>query len=173
MTDLAVPAIEDAARVLKEASSVSLACHVNPDGDALGSLFGLAFGLEKLGKTVYPTWGDESIEVPPSYRFMPGSEQLVQAADVPACDVFVALDCGGIDRLGSLEPYAKEASVSINIDHHPGNDNFATYNLVVPEASSTAELVAALFDELGVTIDDAIATCLYVGLVTDTGRFSY
>lgn len=173
MTELSIPQLDDAVGALKEAQTISLACHINPDGDALGSLFGMTLGLEKLDKTVHPSWGESPIEVPPSYRFMPGADRLVQPDTMPACDVFVALDCGGIDRLGALEPYATEASVSINIDHHPGNDNFATYNLVVPEASSTAELVAALLRKLEVEVDEGIATSLYVGIVTDTGRFSY
>ena len=173
MDDLRVPDLEGAAQALRDARTVALACHVNPDGDALGSLLGLKLGLDALGKQTYASWGDAPVEVPPSYRFLGGAGTVVQPEAVPETDVFVALDCGGIDRLGSLEPLAKSASVSINIDHHPGNDDFATHNLVVTGASSTAELVVELLRALGATISPAIATCLYTGIVTDTGRFSY
>ncbi len=162
-----------AAAALREAKTVALACHIHPDGDALGSLFGLNLALERAGKTTYPTWGDDPVEVPPSYRFLPGSDKVVQPDDVPDVDVFVALDCGGIDRLGSLEQRAKSSPVVINIDHHPGNDEFGSINIVDTKVSSTAELCVALLRALDIAIDKDVATGLYTGIVTDTGRFSY
>src|SRR5687767_2966160 len=173
MTELVIPEIDSAVDALRSAKSVSLACHVNPDGDAVGSLIATKLGLDALGKKTFASWGGPPAEVPLVYRFMAGADQILRPEDVPETDVFVALDCGGADRLGSFEAVAKAAAVSINIDHHPGNDGFATYNLVVPGASSTAELVAELLVRLGVKIDPVIATALYTGIVTDTGRFSY
>ncbi len=158
---------------LRDADQVGLACHVNPDGDALGSLLALALGLRKAGKTAYASWGSKPATVPPSYRFLPGIDTIVQPADLPATPVFVALDCGAGDRLGDLEAKAHEAVTLINIDHHPGNDEFGHINVVVTTASSTAELVAALIREMDIEMDTAIATCLYTGVVTDTGRFQY
>ncbi len=173
MTELLGTDLDAAAEALRAADSVALACHVNPDGDALGSLLGLTLGLDALGKKTYASWGDPAIEVPPSYGFLPGADRIIEPGEIPRTDVFVALDCGAIDRLGTLERMAASAPLSINIDHHPGNANFATYNLVTAGVSSTAEMVASLLVTLGVTVDPAIATCLYTGLVTDTGRFSY
>ncbi|MGH2825773.1 MAG: DHH family phosphoesterase [Actinomycetota bacterium] len=156
-----------------KAKTIALACHVNPDGDAMGSLLGMSLALRTLGKTTYPTWGSPKVEVPPSLMFMPGADTLVQPADVPEVDLFVALDCGAAHRLGDLETIAVEHERSINIDHHPGNDNFGTLNVVVDFASSTAEIVAFLLKDAGVEFDHDIATCLYTGVVTDTGRFQY
>ena len=173
MPDLEIPEIDRAAAALSGASTIVLACHVNPDGDAIGSLLALKLGLESLGKIAVASWGGPPYEVPPSYAFLGSADQVVRPDQVPAADVFVALDCGGRDRLGSLETAIQAAPVSINIDHHPGNEGFATYNLVVPGASSTAELVAELMTLMGVKIDPVIATALYTGIVTDTGRFSY
>jgi phosphoesterase RecJ-like protein len=167
------PAWGAAASALKTAERVAIACHVNPDGDALGSLLGAALGLKNAGKEVYPSWGAEPVSVPFAYSFLPGADLLVQPADVPEVDVFLALDCGAGSRLGSLVDRAKAAPVSINVDHHPGNDDFADHNIVVTTASSTAELLMRLLIESGVDIDVDIATCLYTGIVTDTGRFSY
>lgn len=164
---------DDAVVALKEAPSLTLACHVNPDGDALGGLLAMALGLKQLGKSVHPTWGSPNLELPPSYAFLPGADLLIEPGGVPPEDAFVALDCGAAHRLGSLEKRAKAASVSFNIDHHPGNDEFATYNIVVTTVSSTAEIVTRLLQDLGVEIDKDIATCLYVGILTDTGRFQY
>ena len=162
-----------AVTALAQASRVAIACHVNPDGDALGALFAASIGLRSLGIATFPSWGSAPASIPPSYAFLPGAAELVQPADMPETDVFLALDCGAGDRLGDLESVARAASVSINVDHHPGNDLFGTLNLVAPKASSTAELTAFLLRDLGVFFDRDIATCLYTGLVTDTGRFSY
>jgi phosphoesterase RecJ-like protein len=100
-------------------------------------------------------------------------ESLVQPAEIPEAGVFVALDCGSRDRLGLLEERAGKADTLINIDHHVGNHCFGTVNLVDTKASSTAELVMRLLADLGVELDRDIATCLYTGVVTDTGRFQY
>ena len=159
---------------LNDADEVAIACHVNPDGDALGSLLAASLGLRQLGKVTYPTWGHEPAEVPMAYEFLPGSDTIIQPADLPAsASTFLALDCGALDRLGTLTAHARMAPQLINVDHHPGNEGFGTLNLVITTASSTAEIVTRLLQDLAVKIDKDIATCLYTGLVTDTGRFQY
>jgi bifunctional oligoribonuclease and PAP phosphatase NrnA len=168
-----LPDLEDAAMALNDADSIALACHVNPDGDALGALLGLSLALRQLGKETRASWGDPPVKVPLAYEFLPGVDTLVQPEAVGAADVFVALDCGAADRLGTLEDLARNTPVVINIDHHPGNDNFGHHNIVVTGASSTSELVAELLRKMGAPIDRDVATCLYTGIVTDTGRFSY
>jgi phosphoesterase RecJ-like protein len=164
---------DEVVRLLKEADDVALACHVNPDGDAVGSLLAVSLGLRKLGARTWPSWGTTPLTMPPAYAFLPGADSLVQPAEVPDVPVFVALDCGAADRLGELEPKARAADVLVNLDHHPGNDDFGTHNVVVTSASSTAELAARLLLDLGVDIDRDVATALYTGVVTDTGRFQY
>lgn len=168
-----VPDWDAAVDALRNAESVAIACHVNPDGDALGSLFAASIGLRRLGKTTFPTWGTSPAAIPFSYDFLPDVESLVQPADVPEVDTFLAVDCGAGNRLGALEERARAAKTVINVDHHPGNDDFGTHNLVVTHVSSTAELITRLLQDLNVEIDKDIATCLYTGLVTDTGRFQY
>lgn len=158
---------------LAEAEELAVACHFNPDGDALGSVLALTLGLRGLGKTVHPTWGQTPLKVPAQYEFLPGSDGFEAPADLPVVPAFVALDCGAPDRLGSLEKKASRAQTLMNIDHHRGNPDFGTLNVVITDASSTAEIVAALLRDVGVRIDRDIATCLWVGVVTDTGRFQY
>ncbi|MFN2489933.1 MAG: bifunctional oligoribonuclease/PAP phosphatase NrnA [Actinomycetota bacterium] len=162
-----------ALEALRRADAITIACHVNPDGDALGSLLGASLGLRKLGKATYPTWGDAALKVPAGYSFLPDLDSLVEVERLPQTATFLALDCGAADRLGALEETARRAETVINVDHHPGNDDFGTSNLVVTTASSTAELVTLLLGDLGVELDRDIATCLYTGIVTDTGRFQY
>ena len=164
---------DEVVRLLREADEVALACHVNPDGDALGSLLAFSLGLRKLGARTWPTWGTSPLTVPPAYEFLPGAGTIVQPDAVPEAPVFIALDCGARDRLGNLEQRAATAPVLINIDHHPGNTEFGTHNIVITGASSTAELAARLLQDAGVDIDKDIATALYTGVVTDTGRFQY
>jgi phosphoesterase RecJ-like protein len=164
---------DEAVRTLKDARSVTVACHVNPDGDALGAVLGASLALKKLGKSTYPSWGSSPVRVPPAYTFLPGVDSLLQPKDVPESDVFLALDCGAADRLGELESKARASHCVINVDHHAGNDNFGTLNVVVQTASSTAELLTRLLQDAGVELDRDIATCLYTGIVTDTGCFQY
>ncbi len=164
---------DEVVRALIAADHVAIACHVNPDGDALGSVLGAALALNKMGKTTFPSWGADALTVPFSYRFLPGAELLVPPRKVPLTGVFLALDCGSRDRLGVLEELAAESPCLINVDHHPGNESFGRLNAVFPNASSTAELVAQLLFDMGVELDRDIATCLYTGLVTDTGRFQH
>lgn len=163
---------DEVVRVLKGAASATVACHVNPDGDALGSLLATALLMRKGGASVTASWAGE-VTLPPSYDFLPGAEFLVPPGEVEADEVFVALDCGDLDRLGSLATVASECKTLINIDHHPGNPGFGKLNIVATTTSSTAELVAALADRMGIGLDDEIAVCLYTGIVTDTGCFQY
>jgi phosphoesterase RecJ-like protein len=167
------PQWDDATRVLRGAKEVAIVCHVNPDGDAIGSVLAASLGLRKNGVATYPSWGSDPLRVPPSYAFLPEADSLVQPADVPSTEVFLALDCGAADRLGVLEERARAATHLINIDHHPGNELFGTINIVIENASSTAELVARILRDLNIEFDKDIATCLYTGVVTDTGRFQY
>lgn len=163
------PAVE----ALQRADDLVVACHVNPDGDALGSMLGAALAAHKRGARVWASWGASPLSLPFAYRWIPGAALVVQPEELPDATPFLALDCGAADRLGDLEVLARRSPCLINVDHHPGNDNFAALNLVHTGASSTAELVAGLISDLGVEIDAEIATCLYTGIATDTGWFQY
>lgn len=164
---------DKAVQVVQDAPEIAIATHVNPDGDALGSSLGASLGLRKLGKKTHLSWGTSPLSVPPNYLFLPGVETFVGPADFPDADVWLVLDCGAADRLGELESRASEALHLVNVDHHAGNTEFGDLNVVVTSASSSAELVTHLLVDCGVEIDRDIATCLYTGIVTDTGRFQY
>ena len=95
----------------------------------------MPLGLRKLNKKTFPTWGATPPEIPPGYEFLPGADSLVSPLDMPDAPVLLALDCGAIDRLGEhLIDDVKRAVVTINVDHHPGNDEFGDLNIVVPTA---------------------------------------
>lgn len=149
-----------------------LITHENPDGDALGSLLAMKLGLDQLGKdAVMYLAGDAPL--PQEYAFMP----LDRLGRTPPADAsertLVALDCANESRLGLDPSVLADAPLSINIDHHHDNSRFGRINLIVPNASSTGEVLRELFTELGVELTPEISEALYVALVTDTGRFQY
>jgi phosphoesterase RecJ-like protein len=163
-----------AAELLSEAGEVALACHVNPDADALGSMLGLANHLEERGIHTVVGYPNEPLEPPRWASWFVGSERLVPAREFPrAPAVMVTCDCAGLDRLATLRPAAERAGTLIWIDHHRSNDVEPTVSLIDPSASSTCELVYRLIGAIGGPVGDATAACLYAGLVTDTGRFQY
>ena len=166
-------AIEQVGEVVESASSLALACHVHPDGDALGSMLALGHLAAAHGKRVVCSWG-EPFAVAPHYLFLPGLDRAVAPDLFPhEPEVMVALDCASLDRLGSLAPNAKAAGELVVVDHHPDGEEFGTVNAVDPSAAATAVLVRRLADALGWRLTRDAALCLYVGLLTDTGRFQY
>ncbi len=169
---------EELLDAVRKSSCVVLATHVNPDGDALGSLFGLAGILEGMGKKVLCFLEEP---VPRLYRFLPGSDRVVTDLDqvfalVEKVDtdlLCVSLDCGDLERLGasgrrlgSLRPFAV-------IDHHRSNNGFGDLAWIEPDRSSTGEMVFDLARALDRRITVDCATCLYTAIVTDTGSFRY
>ncbi|MDX6402169.1 MAG: bifunctional oligoribonuclease and phosphatase NrnA, partial [Gaiellaceae bacterium] len=145
--------------------------HENPDGDALGSLLASKLALEQLGKdTVMVLHGDSPL--PNEYGFMQlGGLQRRWPDDVSE-RVLLAVDCANESRIADPEVLGR-VPLSIDVDHHHDNTRFGSVNLVVPDASSTAEIVRDLLAALDVPLTPEIAEPLYVGLVTDTGRFQY
>ncbi len=165
--------LSQAAAIISGAGELALACHVGPDGDALGSMLALHHLCQLNGRPSVASWS-EPFEVAPHYRFLPGLDQLTKPADFPAePEVMVTFDCGSIERLGTLAGPARAAAELVVIDHHVTNDRYGTVNLIDPEAAASAVVVRRLAAELGWPLDRDSAICLYTGLVTDTGRFQY
>lgn len=163
-----------AARLLARADRVALACHVNPDPDAIGSLLGLGGYLRESGKEAVASWGNEPWTKPRFMSALPFSDLAVAPKAFPERPpVLVTLDTASPDRLGTLQPRLDTAGEVICIDHHVTNPGFGTVNLVEPRASSTAEVVYRLISAMGGDVSPDVAACLYAGIVTDTGRFQY
>jgi bifunctional oligoribonuclease and PAP phosphatase NrnA len=166
--------LERAAATLEVAGSVAMACHVNPDPDAIGSMLGLALYLDSRGTKVVCSWGNHPLKAPRWLSVMDGAGFLVQPKEFPAHpEVMVALDTASPDRLGSLAVSADGAGEVIVIDHHRTNPGFGSIVILDPVASSTAELVFRLLERMGGDLPDEAAAALYAGIVTDTGRFQY
>jgi bifunctional oligoribonuclease and PAP phosphatase NrnA len=148
-----------------------LTTHENPDGDALGSLLAAKLAFDQLGKdSVMVLHGDSPL--PQEYAFMPLDDLQRRWPDDVSERVLVALDCANESRIADPEVLGR-VPLSIDIDHHHDNTRFGQINLIVPDASSTGEVLRDLLRELGLELTPDIAEALYIALVTDTGRFQY
>lgn len=166
------PVFDSAVEAIRTATHLTMACHVSPDGDALGSMLALARAALDHGIPVAPTFGG-AFEVPETLRFLP-LDLLVRPAEVPDDpSTMVCFDTGSADRLGEMAEVAARAQTVVVIDHHVTNEGFGDVALIEPDVSSTAELTLAVIRALGWSVTPAIAECLLVGIVTDTGRFQY
>jgi bifunctional oligoribonuclease and PAP phosphatase NrnA len=157
---------------LREGDRFLVVTHENPDGDALGSMLGLALGLRSLGKNAEMFLAGDA-PTPAEYRFLPLDEVRRTLPDDLEQRVVVAVDCANERRLGPDDTAFRRAAAVIDVDHHHDNSRFGTVNLVDGKASSTAEIIRDLLADLGVPLTQTIAEALYTGLVTDTGRFQY
>jgi phosphoesterase RecJ-like protein len=160
------------AEALRSNDRFIVTTHENPDGDALGSLLATTFALRELGKDADMYLFGE-VPIPNEYEFMDFAG-IVRGSNPDSSDrVVVALDCANERRLGPESALLEKAQLVVDIDHHHDNTRFGKVNLIVGHASSTGEILADVFRELGVSLTPEIAEALYIAVVTDTGRFQY
>jgi phosphoesterase RecJ-like protein len=171
-TDIGATAIERVAGEIRSRERFLLTAHEGPDGDALGSLLGMHHLLTQLGKDSVMFLAAKEFPLPIEYRFLPLEEVFHEAPADMADRAAIFLDCGNIDRM-PVDFLSEEGVFTINIDHHHDNTLFGDVNLVEIDASCTAEIVYELAVLLGARITPEMAAALYVGLVTDTGKFMY
>lgn len=157
-------------RVLRERERFLIACHENPEGDAIGSELALALALRKMGKTATVLNADP---VPANLLFLPGADTVVFAEDGSKYDVAVVVDCGSPERTGRIAQELLKCPVLINIDHHRTNGDLGELSLVDPDAAATGLLVHRVLSEMKYEVDLDVATNLYVAVLTDTGSFHY
>jgi phosphoesterase RecJ-like protein len=164
--------LERVATELRARDRFLLTAHEGPDGDALGSLLGMHKVLTQLGKDSVMFMAAKEFPLPIEYRFLPLEEVFHEPPADMADRTVIFLDCGNIDRV-PVEWLTAGGNDIINIDHHHDNTCFGDINLVEVGSSCTAEIVYDLALLLGVRITPEIAAALYVGLITDTGKFMY
>lgn len=156
---------------LAGAPRIRCICHYNPDGDALGSMIGIALllGRHFPDKVVDLHCVDPA---PPPFHFLPAVHRIRCDLEVREGDAFVVLDSAEPKLTGfdARVPQVFDKSfTTVNIDHHPSNTRFGSHNLVFPETSSTCEILVHLADALGWPVDAETATALLTGIYTDTG----
>ncbi|TCP70096.1 DHH family phosphoesterase [Baia soyae] len=161
----------DATRFIQSTDHVLITGHLHPDGDAIGSTLAAAWICKSLGKTV--TLANDS-HVPDRYLFLPDADQIEPAEEIGRRFQYVlALDCADEARIGKVRHLFSEGVQICNIDHHATNDLYGAVNIVMPNASSTVEILMDWMEELALPLDRTMATFLYTGLLTDTGGFRY
>ncbi|MFP4168568.1 MAG: DHH family phosphoesterase [Desulfonatronovibrionaceae bacterium] len=161
---------ENIAAVLKNRDNFLVTAHINPDGDALGSMAALGYILERLGKkfVLYNESGVPEkflwLNLPTSVHTRPPRQRF---------DWIVVLDSGDAARAGDRISSFLDREKTLNIDHHLGNPGFGRHNWVEPGRSSVGEMIALLGRDLGIRADGPLAEAVYLALVSDTGFFTY
>ncbi len=159
----------EAVAAVKDAASILIVTHMKPDGDAIGSLLGLAIGLLEMGKTV-----DAAVDggVPDYLRYVPQQETVITELEQGQWDLMISVDASDEERTGAVGVYGRANSATvINLDHHATNTMFGNIHLVMVEAVSASEVVYDWLIKFGISISQPVATALLTGLVTDTMGF--
>lgn len=173
MTKAIECSFSEIAETLRVNGRILVFSHVNPDADAYGSSIALTLALRAAGVDAYCVNQDGPSE---RYDFIPGIESVLSAVPESAepWDIVCICDCGDLNRVGdSFQDTIARARTVVNIDHHVSNPLYGTHTLVRDTASSTAELVYEVLENIPGSISSDVATCLYVGIVGDTGSFRY
>ena len=161
--------LEQIKELIHKAKKILIMTHENPDGDAVGSSLGFMNGLKKLNKEV-----DVVIpKINEMYSFLPGFDGLKTNVDPGDYDLCIALDSSDLERLGECKDLFQKIEDTIVIDHHITNQNYGDANYVNAVASSTCQNIIVILAALDISIDKDIATCIYSGMLTDTGGFRY
>lgn len=164
--------VDAAVDTLAGADTIGVVGHVGPDGDALGAMIGLTLAARAAGRTAVASFGEPFV-VPDELSFLDTST-LVPPSEFPSdLDVAVAVDTSVEHRVGELAPLMGRAGTLLVVDHHLSDGSWGDVVLIDVRAAATTELVHELIVRLGWPITEEVATALYTGIVTDTGRFQY
>ena len=155
---------------IKDAESIVILTHENPDGDAVGSSLAMYSALKQLGK--------ENVDViipnfPKTYKFLPNVDIVKKEGKNDSYDVAISLDCATIKMLNGWSNYFESANTKIVIDHHATNTMYGDLNFVNPDSPACCQILLTVFEHFGVTISNEIGKSIITGIITDTGGFQY
>lgn len=162
--------LEKICEILRSGGRFLITTHIDPDGDAIGSVHALYFSLRQMGKKPVVFLQDS---VPYRYEFLPGPENIARTLPETPFDALLVLDCGNIFRVGKSAEKIKDLGPVVSIDHHLTSDSFGDINFLDASASSTGEILYRIIARLPVEITPEIALNLYTAILTDTGSFRY
>lgn len=154
---------------INKANNIVILTHESPDGDAIGSSLGMYLTLKEMGKNadlIIP-------EIPKTFNFLPGIEEVKKESNILEYDLAISLDCADLKRLNGCAKYFSEAKITVNIDHHESNKMFADYNYVDPVSPACAQILIVMLNYLNIEISKNIGKCFLTGIITDTGGFQY
>ncbi|MFH1009835.1 MAG: bifunctional oligoribonuclease/PAP phosphatase NrnA [bacterium] len=158
---------------MSEPTPLLVTTHVHPDGDAVSSLLAFGFLCDRLNRQTVSAMADP---IPDRLRFLPGMDRVIVTQEQPLPQKYeaaVILDAGSLNRIGNLETCLAPSAKIVNIDHHLSNSHFGHVNILHLEASATSQILFDIFADFGFTPTAEEATCLYTGILTDTGRFRF
>ena len=161
--------LDDILEEIKKAQTIVVLTHESPDGDAISSSLSVMHAVAQLGKeadVIIPEYSKD-------FKFLPGSEKILQKGRYENYDLAISVDCTDLKRLEGAEEYFETAKTTIEIDHHSVNAMYADYNYVDPAAPSCCQVLIAMFEYYGVEITKDLATCILTGIITDTGGFQW
>lgn len=180
MTEAGVPLetyskqLQEAARFIQEKDDFLVVSHIQPDGDAAGSTYAVAWMLSALGKRF--TLMNEG-PIPGKFLYMAaGKHEVLSYEALPIAERFnhvIAVDCADFSRIGKVHQVFAEGASLLNVDHHATNDRFGACNVIRSDAAATVEILYDLSLELGISLFLELNVCIYSGLLTDTGGFRY
>jgi phosphoesterase RecJ-like protein len=157
-----------AKETILQAKTIVISCHINPDGDAIGSLLSLGLGLKALGKKVYMISEDD---IPKKYKCLPGAKKIKQTTD-KKCDLAISVDCSAKDVLGNnFEKVFKPAQKILEIDHHDFRRPFGDVSLIDSNAAAVGEIIFILLKKLNAKITSEIAEDILTSLIVETDSF--
>ncbi len=163
---------DEAIEAISQAERIGVVGHVRPDGDALGSMIAIVLAARAAGKDAVASFSEPFV-VGEEFRFLDQSV-LVPPSEFPSdLDLSIVCDTGVLDRVGTVGPAVASADRMLVIDHHVTPGTIGDVRIVDPSAAATTQLVFEFLQRLGWEITRPVAEALYVGLVTDTGRFQY
>lgn len=157
--------------IVSRSNSIAITSHIDPDGDSIGSILGLGLALKQKYGNIKILIRDS---LPSRYEFLPGSDLIKKydGIEEKQFDLLFVLDCGDEKRIGSNE-ILKNSKTIVNIDHHISNTKFGDINIIDASSSSTCEMIFSFIKDLNLLINKDVATCIYTGIVTDSGNFMY
>lgn len=162
--------LADIKKAVKNAKTALVVSHVDPDGDSIGSMLAMGNILDQFNITTF-YYSEDGL--PKIYRFLPGADKVANKLDhFQRYDLLFTMDASDSRRLGTKLALKEIAKIIINIDHHPDNSKYGTFNYI-EKCSSTAELVFNIAKHWKIKINREMAENLYIALITDTGNFRY
>jgi len=161
--------LQDLINHIKDASTILIAGHVSPDGDAIGACVAMGLILKQMGKH-YNILLEEPDD---QYTDLLNTAPVLSNSPEKACDLFIALDCADLDRLGVFKGAFEKAKISWNVDHHISNTNYGQYNHVDANASSASEIVFNIYKTSQVQMNTQMAKAIYTGIIYDTSAFKH
>ena len=163
--------IDRAAEMIRQAETILLTCHINPDGDTIGSCLALRLALLKMGKKADACCADP---VPENLRGLSGADQIRYPGEAAErYDLVVAIDTASADRMGACRELLARGAHTLQLDHHGTNPGYAELNVVDGGASAAGLIVWELIHALEIPLDQEIAACIYTAVSTDTGNFTF